>query len=199
MISDPKLIEVVQPAVAALLDSDARAIAQVAARREVYTSMDPQPAATAMALERRALVATEMRKDIAPSCDWQLIEEHLESGAYEWLAGDTLVRLSKTNRESRLEDVKAALGLQGVQGTLFNTSAHAAGPRDEILIRLMGNALRGASINAVALGAQGELGSPIPLQRIAEMQVERVVPVSTPKPRITVPGVRRIERTDESG
>jgi hypothetical protein len=199
MISESKLIKVVQPAVAAILEADARILAQVAERRTVYTAMDPHQAATAMAVERRALLATEMRKDIAPSCGWQSIEDHLNSGAYEWLAGDTLVRLSKTNRESRLEDVKAALRLQGVQEELFATVAHPAGPRDEILIRLMGNALHGASVDAVALGPQGQLGTPIPLQRIAEMQAERFVPASTPKPRITVPGVRRVDRTDESG
>jgi hypothetical protein len=195
MISDPQLINVVQPVVAALLDSDARALAQVSARREVYASMDSQPAATAMALERRALVATELRRDIAPGCGWELVTEHLESGAYEWLAGKTLVRLSKTNRESRLEDVRASLGLQGLQDTLFETTAHAGGPRDEILLRLMGNALQGASVDAVALGARGQLGTPIPLRTIAKMQVERVAPASAPKARISLPGVRRTEDT----
>ena len=87
MISDLELVEVVQPAVAAVLDTDAVVLAQIAERRHVYASMDPQPAATAMALERRAFVATEMRKNIGPSCGWELIEEHLESGAYEWVAG----------------------------------------------------------------------------------------------------------------
>ncbi|MEA2201762.1 MAG: hypothetical protein QOI89_2358 [Solirubrobacteraceae bacterium] len=197
MISDPQLIDVVQPVVAALLDFDARALAQVAARRDVYANMDAQPAATAMALERRAVVATQLRKEIAPGCGWELITEHLESGAYEWLAGKTLVRLSKTNRESRLEDVRASLGLQGVQDTLFDTAAQAGGPRDEILIRLMGNALHGASVDAVALGARGQLGTPIPLRTIAEMQVQRVVPATAPKPRITVPGLGRTE--DSSG
>ena len=196
MTSEPQLIELIQPAVSAILDVDARALAHVAARREVYSNLDPQPAATAMALERRAIVATEMRKEIAPGCGWVLIEEHLESGAYEWIVGHTIVRLSKTNRESRLEDAKAALRLQGVQETLFDTVAHPAGPRDEILVRLLGNALRGASVDAVALKSRGELGTPISLRTIAEMQVEHVVPASTPKPRITVSATRR---TSESG
>jgi hypothetical protein len=196
MVSEPQLIELIQPAVSAILDADARAIAQVAARSEVYAGLDSQPAAAAMALERRAIVATEMRAEIAPGCGWLLIEDHLESGAYEWVVGHVTVRLSKTTRESRLEDAKTALRLQGVQETLFKTFAHSAGPRDEVLIRLMGNPLRGASVNAVALGISGELGTPIPLSRIAEMQVERVVTPSAPKPRITVPGTRR---TSESG
>jgi hypothetical protein len=196
MIADSELIEVVQPAVAAVLDTDAVVLAQLAERRQVYASMDPQPAATAMALERRAFVATEMRKNIAPACGWELIEEHLESGAYEWVAGETLVRLSKTNRDSRLEDVKATLGLQGVQPSLFKTSASPGGPRDEVLIRLMGNALHGASVDAVALGPHGKLGQPIPLRLIAEMQVERVQPTSAPKPNIKLPHKRQ---TEESG
>ena len=158
--------------------------------------MDSQPAATAMALERRAFVATEMRKTIAPSCGWELIEEHLESGAYEWVAGGTLVRLSKTNRDSRLEDVKTSLRLQGVQASLFKTSAHPGGPRDEVLLRLMGNALHGASVDAVALGPHGKLGQPIPLRLIAEMQVERVQPTSARKPNIKLPHKRQ---TEESG
>ena len=196
MISDLELVEVVQPAVAAVLDTDAVVLAQIAERRHVYASMDPQPAATAMALERRAFVATEMRKNIGPSCGWELIEEHLESGAYEWVAGDALVRLSKTNRDSRLEDVKAALGLQGVQAPLFKNDSSArwsAGRRSSI--RLMGNALHAASVDAVALGPRGKLGQPIPLRLIAEMQVERVEPATAPKPSVKLPQKRRIEES----
>jgi hypothetical protein len=196
MTSDPQLIELFLPAASAILDVDARAVAQVAARREVYSNLDAQPGATAMALERRAIVATEMRKVIAPDLGWVLVEEHLESGAYEWIVGRTIVRLSKTNRDSRLEDAKAALRRQGVQGTLFNAVAHPAGPRDEVMIRLLGNALRGASVDVVALKPPSELGTPILLRTIAEMQTERIVPASAPKPRITVPGTRR---TSESG
>jgi hypothetical protein len=197
MISEPQLIELLQPAVSAILEVDAKAVTQVANRREVYSNLDPQPAATAMALERRAIVATEMRRQIAPEFGWILIEENLESGAYEWLVGNTVVRLSKTNRESRLEDAKAALRRQGVQGTLFDATTHPAGPRDEVMIRLLGNALRSTTVDAVALKSRGELGTPILLRTIAEMNVEHVVPASAPrKVRITVPGTRR---TSESG
>lgn len=197
MTSDSQLLEHIQPVASAILEVDAKALAQVSARREAYAALDPQPAAAAMAWERRAIVATVMHKEIAPSFGWTLVKDNFESGAYEWIVGGTtIVRLSKTTKESRLEDAKAALQRQGIQGTLFTMAAHSTVTRDEILIRLMGNALRAASVDAVALRPNGEHGTTIALRTMAEMQVEQLRSAVPPaRTRITVPDTRRISES----
>jgi hypothetical protein len=189
MISSPRLIELLQPAATSILSADATAIARLAERRSAFAGLDHQPVAAAMAGERRAIVATEMRTVIAPSLGWTLVEDNLACGAYEWLVSDVAVRLSKTTRASRLEAAKALLG---IQDTLFETTADPAGPRDEVLIRLMGNALKEASVDVIPVGHDGSLSTAIPLKAIATVQVERIPSTDAPaKTSVTLPGTRR--------
>jgi hypothetical protein len=188
VISEPHLIRLLRPAAAPILEADATAITQLNQRKSVFSALDKQPAAAAMAGERRAMVATTMRKTIAPELNWELIEDNLQCGAYEWLVDGVTVRLSKTTRASRQEAAKVLLG---IQGELFSTVAHPGGPRDEVLIRLMGNVLVGASVDAVAVGANGDTsGAVIPLQAIA---VAETVPIEGTRepatPKVTLPGV----------
>ena len=195
MISNERLIELLQPAASAILSADAAAIARLAERKSALAGLDHQPAAAAMASERRAIVATEMRATIAPALGWTLVEDNLSCGAYEWLIDDVTIRLSKTTRASRLEAAKALLG---IQGTLFKTTADPAGPGDEALIRLMGNALTEASVDVVAVGQDGSLSTAISLKAIATVQVERIPSTGAPaKTSVTLPGTRR--RSVESG
>jgi hypothetical protein len=195
MVSDLRVIELLQPAVSEILSADAKAIAVLAQRKSDFAGLDSQPASTTMALERRARVATEMRTTIAPKLGWTLIEDNLPCGAYEWLAEDVVIRLSKTTRASRIEAFKACFG---IQDTLFVTTASPAGPRDEVLIRLQGNALKGASIDAAAVRSDGHLSTTIPLKVIAAIQTSRITTVGEPeKTTVTLPGVRR--SADSSG
>jgi hypothetical protein len=196
MLSDVALIELFRPAAAKILGVDATAIAQVAERKDSFAGLDHQPAATAMANERRAIVATEMRTTIAPELGWTLVEDNLQCGAYEWLAGDVAVRLSKTTRASRMEDAKAQLG---IQGSLFETTAAPTGPRDEVLIRLKGNVLKGTKVDVVSVDRHGKLSTSFSLTTIAALETVRIRTVDTPpaKTSVTLPGTRR--RSAESG
>ena len=158
----------------------------------MFAALDKQPAAAAMANERRAIVATAMRTTIAPAAGWTLIEDNFMSGAYEWLVGDVVLRLSKTNRESRL-----AAALQGVQVPLFESSAAPSAPRDEAMIRLMGSPINGASVDVVAIGMSGAVSTPLPLRAIAAMQTAKIPNTGAPAaPRVTLP---RTRRSAESG
>lgn len=142
-----------------------------------------------MASERRAIVATEMRTTIAPEFGWTLIEDNLKCGAYEWLVSDVVIRLSKTNRVARLEAVAALLG---IQGALFEMAAHPSAPHDEVLIRLMGNAIDGASVDVVPVGQHGSVSTPLPLKAIAATQTGQIPNTGGPaKTSVTLPGTRR--------
>ena len=189
MVASEHLIELLQPAAAAILDADAAAVEQVAARRSTFAGLDHQPAAAAMAGERRAIVATKMRTDIAPGLGWELIEDNLICGAYEWLVGGVTVRLSKTTRALRQEAAKALLGIQGV---LFKTTADPAAPRDEVLIRLMGSALTDASVDVVPVKQDGSLSTALPLKAIAAVQIARIPNTGAPaKTTVTLPETDR--------
>lgn len=146
-----------------------------------------------MASERRAIVATEMRKTIAPELGWRLIEDNLPCGAYEWLVGSVMIRLSKTNRESRLEAVAALLG---IQAPLFEMAAHPSAPRDEVLIRLMGSAIDGANVDVVPMTQDGSISTPLPLKAIAATQTGQIPNTGVPeKTSVTLPGRRRSAET----
>lgn len=181
---------------AAILAEDVRASTQVAERKSVYASLDPQPAAVAMANERRAIVATAMRKEIAPAAGWTLIEDNLRSGAYEWIAADGVaVRLSKTTPESRLQE--AAKALQGIQSELIEFAPPPEGQRETVLIRLMGNPLSEASVDVIPVSRKGVRASAIPLKAIATMKTERFPDTSTPKKTsVTLPGVRHAAESE---
>jgi hypothetical protein len=198
MLSEPQTIRLFAPAAAAILETDAKAIARLLERKTAFAGLDNQPAASAMAFERRAIVATEMRGVIAPELGWTLIEDNLACGAYEWLVGDVLVRLSKTTRESRLEAVLSGLEHTGVPTPLFETVASPSGPRDEVLVRLMGNALKGATVDVVSISRNGERAFAIPLSDIAATQTKRMPDTGEQeKTSVTLPGTRR--RTTETG
>lgn len=190
MISDEQVIQVVKPAASAILGVDVAAVARLAERKSAFAALDPQPAAMAMAGERRAMVATKLRANIAPELGWTLIEDNLACGAYEWLAGEVIVRLSKTTRASRFDAFKVCYG---VQGSLFETTAHPNSPRDEVLIRLMGSVLTETSVDAAAVRPDGRPSTAIPLKAIAEAQVERMPATGTPPGKTTVrlPGQQR--------
>ncbi|HEU4737129.1 MAG TPA: hypothetical protein VFS48_08915 [Solirubrobacterales bacterium] len=181
---------------AAILAEDAKATGQVAERKSVYASLDPQPAAAAMANERRAIVATAMRKEIAPAAGWTLIEDNLRNGAYEWIAADGVaVRLSKTTPESRLQE--AAKALQGVQSQLIELPPPPDEQRETILLRLMGNPLSEVSVDVIPVSRKGVRASAIPLKAIATMKTERFQSGSLPtKPSVTLPGVRRAAESE---
>ncbi len=146
-----------------------------------------------MASERRAIVATEMRKVIAPAAGWELLADNLMCGAYEWLYEGVMIRLSKTNRESRRE---AAIALLEAQGVLFEMPAQPPATHDEVLIRLNGNAVRGWSVDVVAVGPNGQTFTAIPLKAIAAAQTVQIPQTGAPaKTAVTLPGRRRTAET----
>jgi hypothetical protein len=197
MISQARLIEVAAPIAPLVLSADARAIARLAQRKEGYAGLDWQPVAAALASERRAIVATDMRASMAAFA-WDLNGEHLASGAYEWFKPDVAMRLSKTTPRSRAEDAAAALGLQGVQGGLFATTADADIERDTFLVRLMGNVFDRAWVDVVALSNDGRAAYQIPLQAIARMGTEQIGAAEPAEaeielPRVALPKARGID------
>jgi hypothetical protein len=177
MISEPQVIDLLGPAAASILSADATAISRLLERKSAFADLDHQPAMTAMANERRAIVATDMRKLIAPEHRWELIDDHLLSGAYEWRVKDVVVRLSKTTETSR----QRASAWRGPQAVLFETKAERG--RDIVLIRLMGNVFTGATIDVARLEQDGSIATAIPLTSIAATQT--VALPATPEPART--------------
>lgn len=190
MVIERKLVECLEPIAAEILSEDAKAVAQVAERKGFYAGLDKHPAAMAMAGDRRAVVATAMRATIAPRHGWVLIEDHFHCGAYEWMVGDLIVRLSKTTPEAREEQAKALLG---ISEPLFEAPPHPKAPRDVVLIRLNGNPLAGpTTVDVMPVGPRGETGSAVPLRALAAATTEHIPNTKTPaKPSVTLPGVRR--------
>lgn len=195
MISYGGLIELIRPGATDILGIDAQAVQQTGGRKEAFAGLDRQPAATAMAAERRAIVATELRSVIAPKLGWTLIEDYVKCGAYEWIAGSVTIRLSKTTRAMRLEELGHTMP-PNIQGTLFKMAAHQAGPRDEVLIRLMGGVFTTPYVDVVSRQPNGELGHPISLKYIAESQTTPLPSSGSPlKARLSIPGVQRPAET----
>src|SRR5262245_31082365 len=112
MVISKRLIQQLQPVAADILGFDAAAIAHVKQRQGDYAGYDHQPGAAALAMERRAYVATETRKMIEAKLGWPLNEKSLPCGGYEWLPDGWSIRLSKTTPESRRDDALALLGVQ---------------------------------------------------------------------------------------
>lgn len=191
MVMNERHIAVFVPVAAGIVASDARAVKTVEERKSVYAALDPQPAAVAMASERRALVATDMRREIAPEAGWTLIEDNLAYGAYEWHGPQgEFIRLSKTTPESR--KFEAAKAFQGIQEELVVPPPPPDGPREEILIRLMGDPLSDPCVDIVCVGRKGVRSSAVPLAPLATMQTERFPTGMPAKTSVTLPGVRRI-------
>lgn len=196
MVMDMRHVERLKPIAPEILSVDATVLAQITERKNFYAGLDKHPAAMAMAGDRRAVVATNMRTTIAPRHGWELIEDNLLSGAYEWLVDDELiVRLSKTTPESRAEHVRA---LAGIQDTLFRTKPLAKAPREVLLIRLIGNPLDGEpTVDVAPVSPQGKVGVGIPLKAIAAASTDRIPNTKTPdKPSVTLPGVRRVAKSE---
>lgn len=192
--TDADLIQIVRPVAADLFALDVQISAEILKRRGSLAGLDNHPVASAVANERRAMVGTELRKTIAPNAGWVLVEDNLASGAYEWLVGDYAVRLSKTTPESRQKEAAAKV-FQGTQGALFSMAPVSGSKRETALIRLMGNPLAEASIDAIWAEKKG--ASAIPLRAIAAGETERFRGTATPpKPSVTLPG--RVRRADES-
>jgi len=195
MVIDSELLDLIQPAAPEILGIDAGAVAKVASKREEFKGLDWQPVATASAGQRRAIVATAMKEKMGPNFRWVLREEHLSSGAYEWIVGDYLVKLSKSTPESR----EAARGrLAGVQDQLFSMAPPAGTQKGTVLVRLMGNPLTTASVDIVPVSAKGIIGSPIPMSALAQANVEHLRPAApeVPAPRVSLPRVSRTSRAD---
>jgi hypothetical protein len=191
MVISKRLIHQLQPIAADILGFDAAAIAHVKARQSDYAGYDQQPGAAALAMERRAYVATETRKFIAAKLGWPLNERTLPCGGYEWLPDGWSIRLSKTTPESRLEEAKA---LMGVQEELLSP-ADAPVPEDRrevVLIRLMGNPLAKPKVDVLSLADDGLHGTAVPLSAIAAASTERFPSTGSPaKTSVTLPGVQR--------
>ena len=193
MVATEKMIEIVRPAAAGILAVDGDAIAELQSRRGFFSGKDQQPAAVALAAERRMILATAMRAEIAPALGWELIEEHLGCGAYEWLVdGSVTVRLSKTTPESRREAVtKQILGVQPeLEHFILPPPARHSSTDEAILIRLNGDPLGQASIDIIAAGPKGPVGAPVSLRAIAEIETKEIRPAAAApsKPKVSLPG-----------
>jgi hypothetical protein len=192
MPSPDRTIALLAPAAAAILAADAKALELVRARKDQYALYDAQPAAAAMAGERRASVATTMRTSIAPRHGWALRTEHLESGAYEWdIEGGALLRLSKTTRESRQD---AALASMGIQSVLFEMARPANSGADLLLVRLIGNPLGVATVDVAHVDSHGRVLFRIPMVTIAKSLVVGTVELETPSATVDLPKDDRQQR-----
>jgi hypothetical protein len=195
MVTSERLIKIIRPLAAETLGFDAAAVKHVKDRSGGYAGLDPQPAAAAMAMERRAYVVTELRKFIAGRLGWSVNEKKLPCGGYEWFPEDGLaVRLAKSTPESRQEAAMQLLGIQGEFALQLPPPKVADDEREVILIRLMGNPLNSPSVDVVPLKENGKHGPAIPLLAIAQASTERLPSTGTPpaKTTVTLPGDRRI-------
>lgn len=186
-----------KPAAPRILAADEDAIAGLAPRASFFAGLDQQPAAVSLAAERRAVVASAMRAQIAPALGWELIEDHLASGGYEWLAdGSVTVRLSKTTPESRREAARQQLlGVQPeLEHFLLPSPSRHTSVGEAILIRLNGDPLGQAGVDVIAAGPKGPVGAAVSLRAIAEMQVEEIRPAAAKpaKPKVSLPGARPV-------
>jgi hypothetical protein len=193
MVATEKMIDIVRPAAPRILAIDGDAIAGLSRRRKLFAGVDQQPAAVALAAERRMLVATAMRAEIAPALGWELIEEHLDCGAYEWLVdGSVTVRLSKTTPESRRATAaKQILGVQPeLEHFILPPPARSSLGEEAFLIRLNGDPLGQASVDVIAAGPKGPVGAAVSLRAIAEMEAEEIRPAASApsKPKVSLPG-----------
>lgn len=191
MVISKRLINQLQPLAADVLGFDAAAIEHVKARKGDYARYDHQPGAAALAMERRAYVATEMRKLIEKKLGWPLNEKTLPCGGYEWLPDGWSIRLSKTTPESRREDT---LALLGVQDELLPPGAIPAPEheREIVLIRLRGNPLIQPKVDVLSLSSDGVHGTAVPLSAIAAANIDRLPSTGKPaKATVTLPGDQR--------
>jgi len=191
MVISKRLINQLHPLAADTLGFDAAAIEHVKARQGDYARYDHQPGAAALAMERRAYVATELRKLIETKLGWPLNEKTLPCGGYEWLPDGWSIRLSKTTPESRREDTLALLGIQEELLPPAQTPASDE-EREVVLIRLKGNPLIRPSIDVLSLSSDGAHGTAVPLSAIAAANIDRLPITGKPaKATVTLPGDQR--------
>ncbi|HET8955249.1 MAG TPA: hypothetical protein VFN18_06275 [Solirubrobacterales bacterium] len=195
MVISKRLITQLQPIAADVLGFDAAAIAHLKQRQGDYAGYDYQPGASALAMERRAFVATEMRKLIEAKLEWPMNQKSLPCGGYEWLPDGWSIRLSKTTPESRREDT---LALLGIQEELLPPSVSPT-PDDEreiVLIRLRGNPLLRPKVDVLSLSSDGVHGTAVPLSAIAAANIDRLPSSGKPaKTTVTLPGDQRSTET----
>ncbi len=198
MPSPDQVITLLAPAADAILAIDADAIQRIKSRRDELVLLDSQPAAAAMANERRAIVATRMRTDIAPRHGWTLRPEHYACGAYEWELGDGVVlRLSKTTPASRQEAALSSMGVD-VQSTLFPLPRASDDMDDVILLRLNGNVLYSPTVDAANVDSRGEVEFRIPMPTIASTVVSQLPATAKPQTTVELPADKqRRHRSDE--
>jgi hypothetical protein len=192
MVTDERIIALFKPVAAEILAADADAVAQLSKSRELFSGLDAQPAAVAMASQRRALVATRMHRLVAPAAGWKQVDDNFSCGAYEWIGPEgEFIRLSKTTPETR--KLEAAKALQGVQVQLIESPpSPSSDSRETILIRLMGNPLTDASVDVVCVGRKGVRTSAIPLAAIAAFSTQAFPGAAQPaKAKVTLPGGRQ--------
>ncbi len=190
-MTDARLIKVLQPVAAKVLGEDAAAQQAISPRKGDVAGFDIHGIKSSVAMERRSRVGTALRKTIAPTVGWTLVEDHRASGAYEWHFEDLAIRLSKTTPESRRAE--AARHFFGPQEALFEVPPAVGEKRPTILIRLMGNPLDGdATVDAI--WADMKRARAIPLHAIAKSATTQLPTTGQPaaKPTITLPGTRRI-------
>jgi hypothetical protein len=193
MVATERMIDIVRPAAPLILATDEDAISGLARQRRMFAGADQQPVAVALAALRRMLVATALRAEIAPALGWELIDEHLGCGAYEWLVdGSVTVRLSKTTPESRREAAaKQILGVQPeLEHFILPAPTRSSSSDEAFLIRLNGDPLTSASVDVVAAGPKGPVGAAVSLRAIAEMETEEIRPAAPApsKPKVSLPG-----------
>lgn len=195
MVISKRLITQLQPIAADILGFDADAIAHLKQRQGDYAGYDHHPGASALAMERRAFVATETRKLIEAKLGWPMNQKSLPCGGYEWLPDGWSIRLSKTTPESRREDT---LALLGIQEELLPPSFSPT-PDDErevVLIRLRGNPLLSPKVDVLSLSSDGVHGTAVPLSAIAAANIERLPSSGKPeKATVTLPGDQRSTET----
>jgi hypothetical protein len=196
MPSPEQIIELLAPAAAAILAADADAVAAIKSRKDELIILDSQPAAAAMANERRARVATRMRTEIAPRHDWTLRDEHLSYGAYEWeLPHGVVLRLSKTTPASRQEAALSSMGID-VQASLFPLPRTVDDADDVILLRLNGNALYSTTVDVANVDARGEVEFRLLLKTIAKSAAAQMPAPAKPQTKVELPADQRQQRSN---
>lgn len=178
----------------------------IRSRRSEYTLLDPHQRKTRLAAERRAHIASGMRRKFDSVPNWIINRDYLDAGRYEWdVDRDLAVRFAK-----RLPKEHQAPALDSVSMALFADDVVERAKRDRLLVRLHGDPLLNtASMDVACLSPGGRqewrmdmtviaAAGTIPVRRDAPTPAEPAKRQIKAKSTISLPGGTTARRRGDS-
>lgn len=196
-ISQDRALQALRAHAPDFLALDAEICDLIRSRRSEYTSLDPHQRKTRLAAERRAHIASGMRRTLDVVPNWVINRAYLDAGRYEWdVDRDLSVRIAK-----RLPKDHQGPALQSVSVSLFEEAGVPRAKRDRLLVRLSGDPLldtAGMDVACLTPGRRQDwrmgmvhiaVAGATPVRRVAPNPVEAPTKrQAKPKSTITLPG-----------